>query len=45
VKEVSYMLGKERPKRADALRALRSKNPADWDPVLLLALAFGEVGD
>ena len=32
-------------KPADALRALRSKNPADWDPVLLLALAFGEVGD
>ena len=43
MKEVSYMLGTER--RADALRALRSKNPADWDPVLLLALAFGEVGD
>jgi hypothetical protein len=42
--EEVHMLRK-RPTRADAERALQSKNPADWDPILLLALAFNEVDD
>lgn len=35
---------RKRPTRAETEPALKSKNPADWDPILLLALAFG-VGD